>query len=80
MSASSSDIGPVVNEKDTVLSSSGSSIEKHGDHDLVAAYDVDVAAQLTSGKDVVVDPAEAARVRRKIDWHLMPLMCSAFPI
>ncbi|TBU35510.1 MFS general substrate transporter [Dichomitus squalens] len=41
----------------------------------VDTTNVDVAAELTAGKDFVLDPAEAARVRRKIDWHLMPLMC-----
>ncbi|KAI0957870.1 hypothetical protein AcW1_006123 [Taiwanofungus camphoratus] len=59
-------------------SSSSGSIEKNAGHDLkpiVAAYDVDVAAHLTAGQDITVDPVEAARVRRKIDWHLMPLMC-----
>ncbi|KAJ6624530.1 major facilitator superfamily domain-containing protein [Mycena sp. CBHHK59/15] len=37
--------------------------------------DVDVAAQLTLGSNVKLDPEVAARLRRKIDWHLMPLMC-----
>jgi ACS family allantoate permease-like MFS transporter len=36
---------------------------------------VDTAAALVAGADIRVDPAEAARVRRKIDRHLMPLMC-----
>ncbi|CDO76435.1 hypothetical protein BN946_scf184781.g12 [Trametes cinnabarina] len=60
---------------------SDSSIEKRSVADDAAskphlnASDVDVAAELTAGKDFVLDPAEAARVRRKIDWHLMPLMC-----
>jgi MFS family permease len=46
--------------------------EKH--HDRVLALDqVDVAAELDSEKPL--DPAEALRLRRKIDWHLMPLMC-----
>ncbi|EED79307.1 predicted protein [Postia placenta Mad-698-R] len=66
---------PSVSPLDVNLSSSGSSVEKHGEHDVVNAYDVDVAAQLTSGTEVAIDPAESARVRRKIDMHLMPLMC-----
>ncbi|CAL1705294.1 unnamed protein product [Somion occarium] len=41
----------------------------------MASSDLDVAAQLTAGKEVEVNPAMAARVRRKIDLHLMPLMC-----
>ncbi|OBZ75992.1 putative transporter PB10D8.01 [Grifola frondosa] len=58
---------------------SNSDIEKRPDHDLkpvTKTYDVDVAAQLTAGKVIAIDPEEAARIRRKIDWHLMPLMCS----
>ncbi|KAH9950247.1 MFS general substrate transporter [Amylocystis lapponica] len=42
---------------------------------VAARDDVDVAAGFTAGKDITLDPQEAARVRRKIDWHLMPLMC-----
>ena len=46
------------------MSSSDASIEKRGiDHEVVESYDADVAAQLVAGKDVVVDPAEAKRVR-----------------
>lgn len=71
---------PSVSPLDVNLSSSGSSVEKHGEHDVVNAYDVDVAAQLTSGTGVAIDPAESARVRRKIDLHLMPLMCGACPV
>lgn len=36
--------------------------------------DVDVVAFAASSK-VRLDPQVAARLRRKIDWHLMPLMC-----
>ncbi|KAH9928512.1 MFS general substrate transporter [Epithele typhae] len=61
---------------------SNSSLEKRSTHDEkaphshhVLAADLDTAAALTAGKDFVLDPAEAARVRRKIDLHLMPLMC-----
>ncbi|KZV69757.1 MFS general substrate transporter [Peniophora sp. CONT] len=36
---------------------------------------VDTAAVLTAGADLNVDPAVAAKLRRKIDLHLMPLMC-----
>ncbi|THH28921.1 hypothetical protein EUX98_g5267 [Antrodiella citrinella] len=44
-------------------------------HPVLDSRDVDVAAHLIAGKEVVLDPEEAARIRRKIDWHLMPLMC-----
>jgi hypothetical protein len=47
----------------------------------VALSDVDVAAQLTAGKDLdAVDEAEARRVRRKIDMYLMPLMCRTYSV
>ena len=36
---------------------------------------VDSGAQLVAG-GVEVGPEEAARVLKKIDWHIMPLMCS----
>uniref|UniRef100_A0A0W0GE50 Major facilitator superfamily (MFS) profile domain-containing protein n=1 Tax=Moniliophthora roreri TaxID=221103 RepID=A0A0W0GE50_MONRR len=37
---------------------------------------VDVAARLTAGLDASsLDPQVAAKLRRKIDFHLMPLMC-----
>ena len=48
---------------------SDSSLEKRSVHDepakgrAVAAADIDVAAGLVGGKDFVLDPAEAARVR-----------------
>ena len=46
------------------MSSSAASNEKGGiDHEVVESYDADIAAQLVAGKDVVVDPAEAKRVR-----------------
>ncbi|CAA7271463.1 unnamed protein product [Cyclocybe aegerita] len=51
--------------------------EKHGPehaHTAIAKLrDVDVAAALDSDKPL--DPEVAARLRKKIDWHLMPLMC-----
>ena len=39
---------------------------------------VDTAAQLVAGQDFELDPEEAARVRKKIDWHILPMMCSKF--
>lgn len=41
----------------------------------VQENEVDVAAALAPGSDSPLDPAEALRLRRKIDAHLMPLMC-----
>lgn len=39
---------------------------------------VDTAAQLVAGQDVHLDPQEALRIRKKIDWHILPLMCSEY--
>ncbi|PCH37794.1 MFS general substrate transporter [Wolfiporia cocos MD-104 SS10] len=50
-------------------------IEKRPGHGVVDSTEVDVAAQIVAGQDVEVNPADALRVRRKLDWHLMPLMC-----
>ncbi|KAH7920140.1 MFS general substrate transporter [Leucogyrophana mollusca] len=46
----------------------------------VNGFDVDVAAQLTAGTDVVLDPEVALRLRRKIDLHIMPFMCLMYLI
>ena len=50
-----------------VAMESDSSIEKRSVDETakphLATHDVDVAAELTAGKDFVLDPAEAARVR-----------------
>ncbi|KAF9484670.1 MFS general substrate transporter [Pholiota conissans] len=40
---------------------------------VVNLQEIDIAAELDSDKPL--DPEVAARLRRKIDWHLMPLMC-----
>lgn len=60
-----------------MVSSTGSDISKELEvarhvH-TVNIREVDVAASLDSDKPL--DPMVAARIRRKIDWHLMPLMC-----
>lgn len=39
---------------------------------------VDTGAQLVAGGAVELDPEEATRIRKKIDWHILPLMCSKF--
>lgn len=42
----------------------------------VTVSDVDVAAAVTAGKDLdAIDEKEAKRVLRKIDMHILPLMC-----
>ncbi|KAK7467393.1 hypothetical protein VKT23_004449 [Stygiomarasmius scandens] len=43
--------------------------------DTIQESQIDVAAQFTSTKAAPLDPETALRLRRKIDWHLMPLMC-----
>lgn len=45
-------------------------------HIALGRTQVDTAAELVAGKDVELDAEEARRIRRKIDWHLMPMMCS----
>ncbi|KAI0797539.1 major facilitator superfamily domain-containing protein [Abortiporus biennis] len=62
-----SDSAPSLDEKHV--------IQEQDAKPIVAASDADVAAQLTAGKDITIDPVEAKRIRRKIDLHLMPLMC-----
>lgn len=44
-------------------------------HPHVSTTAVDTAAALVSGNDIELDPEEAKRIRRKIDRHIMPLMC-----
>ncbi|KAJ7871730.1 major facilitator superfamily domain-containing protein [Mycena leptocephala] len=41
----------------------------------VSAKDVDTGAALMYGEHEELDPAEALRVRKKIDYHILPLMC-----
>ncbi|KAF9532168.1 major facilitator superfamily domain-containing protein [Crepidotus variabilis] len=60
----------------TVTDTSSEKSTKHealSEHITVKLQDVDEAAKLDS--DAPLDPEVAARIRRKIDWHLMPLMC-----
>jgi MFS transporter, ACS family, allantoate permease len=45
-------------------------------HPLVTVKAVDTAAAVVSGNESQLDPEEALRIRRKIDWHILPLMCS----
>ena len=47
-------------------------------HVAVADKEVDTAAQLAAALDEELSPEEAVRIRKKIDWHILPLMCSRF--
>ena len=47
-------------------------------HVAVADKEVDTAAQLAAALDEELNPEEAVRIRKKIDWHILPLMCSRF--
>jgi len=49
--------------------------DPHQIHHIAFSKDqVDAGAQLVAG-GVDLDPAEADRIRKKIDWHILPLMC-----
>jgi ACS family allantoate permease-like MFS transporter len=52
--------------------------EKHHAFLSVTTKEVDTAAELGSGEQGELDPQEAARVLRKIDKHILPLMCSKY--
>lgn len=42
----------------------------------VKAEDLDTGAQLVAGDDLAILNEDIKRVRNKIDWHILPLMCS----
>jgi hypothetical protein len=44
-------------------------------HPHVAASAVDTAAAVVSGNEGELEHGEAMRIRKKIDWHILPLMC-----
>ncbi|KAH7882087.1 MFS general substrate transporter [Phlebopus sp. FC_14] len=44
----------------------------------VAVSEVDATAQLVAGLSGTLDPEEALRLRRKIDRHILPLMCGEY--
>ncbi|KAJ3506872.1 hypothetical protein NLJ89_g6626 [Agrocybe chaxingu] len=63
---------------DTMGHSSEAEDEKlDSKHDFVAVAtsEVDTAAELAAGDHGPLDPAEALRIRKKIDLHILPLMC-----
>ena len=59
---------------DSIKSSKASDEVKDEGH-VATEWEVDVAAQLSAGFDEDISYADALRIRKKIDWHLMPLMC-----
>ena len=59
---------------DSIKSSKASDEVKDEGH-VATEWEVDVAAQLSAGFDEDISDADALRIRKKIDWHLMPLMC-----
>ncbi|KAF7345820.1 MFS general substrate transporter [Mycena venus] len=54
--------------------------EKHIQADVVevSATNLDTGAELVWGQYGELDPAEALRVRKKIDRHILPLMCTLY--
>lgn len=49
--------------------------DKKTDVTTFSATDVDTAATLVAETDAQLDPEEGERIRKKIDRHIMPLMC-----
>ncbi|KIP01937.1 hypothetical protein PHLGIDRAFT_79872 [Phlebiopsis gigantea 11061_1 CR5-6] len=47
-------------------------------HVAFSGAQVDTAAQLVAGQEFELDPQEALRIRKKIDWHILPLMCMLY--
>ena len=64
---------------DSVKSSKASDEVKDEGH-VATEWEVDVAAQLSAGFDEDISDADAMRIRKKIDWHILPLMCSKFAL
>ncbi|KAF8073574.1 MFS general substrate transporter [Lyophyllum atratum] len=62
---------------DSSIDEKRSNPEKHNTI-AVETRNVDTAAELLNGDEGELDPVEALRVRRKIDLHIMPLMCSLY--
>jgi len=62
------------NEKERSISDD----EKEEPKPYATIYTVDTAAILAATEDTTLTPEEAKRLRRKIDWHILPLMSSVF--
>jgi len=52
--------------------------EKEKSKHCVPVYTLDTAANLSAAEGVTLTPEEAKRLRKKIDWHILPLMSGAF--
>ena len=48
--------------------------EKEKSKHYAATHTLDTAAILVAAEDIILTPEEAKRLRRKIDWHILPLM------
>ncbi|KAG9308676.1 MFS general substrate transporter [Chiua virens] len=44
----------------------------------VSTKKIDTGAQLVAGLSTELDPAESERVRKKIDYHILPMMCTLY--
>ena len=44
-------------------------------HESIRRLDVGLVLLKGHTEDVAVTPEESKRLRRKIDWHLLPLLC-----
>ncbi|KAF9239499.1 MFS general substrate transporter [Melanogaster broomeanus] len=44
----------------------------------LSTKEVDTGAQIVAGLSTELDPIESARVRRKIDFHILPMMCTLY--
>ncbi|THH10288.1 hypothetical protein EW145_g1445 [Phellinidium pouzarii] len=67
-----------MSKKNSISSRVGSDNSPSDELNLVKAdYDqVDVAARLAAGDDAVsISEEDALRIKKNIDWHLLPLMC-----
>ncbi|KAL4243596.1 MFS transporter superfamily protein [Abortiporus biennis] len=65
---------PSYDEKIDEKSSINVEVARQSSHLAFNNEQIDAGAQLVAG-GIRLDPEEAARLRRKIDWHIMPLMC-----
>ncbi|KAF9054008.1 MFS general substrate transporter [Panaeolus papilionaceus] len=64
--------------RDMSASSRASDEKKRVDDTVVEVSSIrklDTAAEYAAGDQAPLDPKEALRIRRKIDWHILPLMC-----
>ncbi|KAJ7268564.1 major facilitator superfamily domain-containing protein [Mycena rebaudengoi] len=68
-------MGSHSNSDDEKRSDDGRKYEKRIRGVEVAVTEVDTGAALLSKKQGELDPVEALRIRRKIDRHILPLMC-----